>query len=537
MNILQTAIDRLHLGKEKEVHILDFDGYRSKTRFICPECGEYVFPAVGQKNSFKHPKGKGLDCERRVDGQSLCTFYERVGLPLYLRRAEDVFTLNIGFSAVSKELIELASSKKAKLEISSGNYYGEKNIFNIDSINFPSEAQALLQINFIPPNENNFVISITDNLVGKQLLKYWANYSDGFSFYGALFSFSENGGKKIRKNDTIQPNTKYYWAIPSGHYQNQSGLNGEYISNIYLNRNSYDIYVISINHKNQDDFSKLATYFWNKLKVRLLYVKSEIIPIWPPIIKTEQYCVSLKCNDKSTAQLCKIISDNDKPVVYRYFGNNHSEIPVYRNDEGNYWSALILSKSIQPFTVDRKYLANSILLCQKAIAYFPKKYTYALIDLDLLRKENDCLFIDNSCTLIKIKSEKRLSVLVWNKYKPLSYHFLQNEESYDILLEKQYFEVWIIDEATQNLLTIIKKNNATKSFGDSFNNFDELDCIRIIKKHAAENPIPIPRKYRNLIINFRTHSKCFPLVSNVVAKGKIQPSILKYFISGGYFNE
>ena len=54
---MQTAIDRLSVGKEKEINIIDFDGYRATNPFVCPECGEYVFPAVGKKNSFKHPKG------------------------------------------------------------------------------------------------------------------------------------------------------------------------------------------------------------------------------------------------------------------------------------------------------------------------------------------------------------------------------------------------------------------------------------------------------------------------------------------------
>lgn len=46
---MRIAIDRLIIGKEEEIDIKDYDGNKKENRFVCPECGEYVFPAVGKK--------------------------------------------------------------------------------------------------------------------------------------------------------------------------------------------------------------------------------------------------------------------------------------------------------------------------------------------------------------------------------------------------------------------------------------------------------------------------------------------------------
>lgn len=126
---MQTAIDRLIFGKEEEVNIINFDGYRRHNRFICPECGEYVNPHFGNKNKFfSHPKGKGLDCDKRVDGKS-CTYYERVGLSMYLKKVFDTFELQLALPPLPDNLINLASSKKAKVIISASSHFSQTTTF------------------------------------------------------------------------------------------------------------------------------------------------------------------------------------------------------------------------------------------------------------------------------------------------------------------------------------------------------------------------------------------------------------------------
>ena len=84
-----------------------------------------------------------------------------------------------------------------------------------------------------------------------EIFKYWTNFADGFTSYGALFLYSENGGKKIHKNDTIEPNKQYYWLIPKGNFQAKSGVNYKLISSLSIDRKEFEIYTITIKHNNE----------------------------------------------------------------------------------------------------------------------------------------------------------------------------------------------------------------------------------------------------------------------------------------------
>lgn len=106
---LKTAIDFYARGKQKEA---DADEYErsnlySRSRFICPECGEAVH-LTGSKysNFFAHYKKSDVsaECDRRIDGEPTDSVYERIGLPIYMRRtASGDFNLYMAFNWVGYE--------------------------------------------------------------------------------------------------------------------------------------------------------------------------------------------------------------------------------------------------------------------------------------------------------------------------------------------------------------------------------------------------------------------------------------------------
>lgn len=87
---MKTALDNHVLGKQKEVNADDF-GYviRDKDRFICPECLEPVSMVDGKyQYFFKHRKKteQSIECDRRIESNASQSIYQRIGIPLFLRK-------------------------------------------------------------------------------------------------------------------------------------------------------------------------------------------------------------------------------------------------------------------------------------------------------------------------------------------------------------------------------------------------------------------------------------------------------------------
>lgn len=110
---MKTAIDFYERGKEKESNAEDYNHLLRfpADRFICPACGERVFLTRGKyTNHFSHFKKNDEhdDCDRRVDGISTESLYERIGLPLYISRDTDKgFSLYVSFRAIKAKTIDI----------------------------------------------------------------------------------------------------------------------------------------------------------------------------------------------------------------------------------------------------------------------------------------------------------------------------------------------------------------------------------------------------------------------------------------------
>lgn len=354
---MKTALDFYERGKLKESSADDYNAnsFYSKNRFICPECGEAVYIRPSKyANFFVHYRktDTSAECDRRVDAPT-GSIYERIGLPVYLRKqGETKFELFLGCKAISDSVMDLAEKNRIKLSVDG------KQQYSITRERFSTENTVLLQLTHIPAYGQKYNIYITPAEKSHALYQQWSNYADGFSNDGALFSVTDNGGKKIRHGDNVYTETEYYWV------RRQSQLPG-YVDGIdmkmqgtlelpdrkwYVFKGTFQIL------KEDKAFNFLISYLRENLKVHLLEKKSEFVPLWPPIAKSDEgYLV-----DKKSNQLfgC-IISGNEQPKVYSYSGT--SPIPIELSCKDNVLK-LFFRGTDTYINVDRKYLSTGVLL-------------------------------------------------------------------------------------------------------------------------------------------------------------------------------
>ena len=82
-------------------------------KFICPECGEYVAFVSGNKKKpyFRHCNSNEYtkNCDFRTQTQTYSSIYEKLGLPMYIKKVgENYYELFIGFYKIEEYILKLA---------------------------------------------------------------------------------------------------------------------------------------------------------------------------------------------------------------------------------------------------------------------------------------------------------------------------------------------------------------------------------------------------------------------------------------------
>lgn len=384
---MKYAIDRFELGLEKVVSADSFyNKYipKKNSRFFCPECGEPVFwrsRGGMQPDKFSHHKRtEGTpECDKRANGRSKLNLYEHVGLPVYLTvRSINHFCLNIGFPAVGKQLLEKAAQQKVKICITGAEY--QRTIL-VNAVYFFEDSITLIPINFIPAFGKNFEVTIESGIKIVELQKKWSDYADGFGQGGAIFTYGENGGKKIRRGDTVSPNRQYY--VIARHFNPPQEICSKKIGNMLLNKNVYNVYLITINVsiENTNKYKAIENYLQKQFGVWLLQTAPELISLWPPVVE-QGVRIPVKSNGKI---YCSVSSGNDEPNVYRYDGCEASLVKVYKDESGIRTIAFSASSQEMFLSVDRKYAGREVAFQIKKITYPNFKYDFSI------EKENGIL--------------------------------------------------------------------------------------------------------------------------------------------------
>lgn len=384
MKIVKFAIDRYGIGSEIEVDADDFDNQyyipQRRTRFFCPECNEIVFfraKGGSHPNQFFHQEktDRTPECDKRVDGRSELTISQRVGLPLFITQiSTGDFQLNIGFPALGSKTLDNAARLDCTVKISS---YQQCRTVKVNQSNFLSDNTTLIPVNFIPLYGKNYSISIEGRTPLFDLQRKWSDYADGFESNGAIFSYSETGGKKVRRGDSISTN-RYYYAVVKNDFLYHSNICQTTIGKVIINNTFFKIikFQIDVSVDNKRDYTTISSYIKSNFGVWVLECPPELIPIWPPVVQ-QDYMIPVK-NDSNV--ICFVSSGNDEPNVYSYSGNEVFRKEVKTISNGIHTVELSLGLHPTVLSVDRKYVGREVTFIAKTLQHSGYSYSFSYIN-------------------------------------------------------------------------------------------------------------------------------------------------------------
>lgn len=444
---METAIYLNTPGKQKEINADQITEKRQYRRgsFICPECGEDAMLRISdkQKSYFAHYMKNEFsrECDRRVDGETNLTIYERLGVPLYLTKSRKIgYELNIGLKSISMEALKLAEGKGSYLELKVRRNKVKR--INISRINFFPEKLNLFKIENYPEYGEPFSIQY-NNL--PTTINKWADFIDSILRDGILFSIDSNVGKSIRHGDTIYSDEEYLWLSPRK-LKGKSLLdkNVEFDGEVVLNNRPHYIYKIRFikDKKDLDNFNAISNTLREKLKVILLESKNQINLIWPPGIKTEEgYSVSTKGRIHSVVH-----SVNTQPDIYAYSNASYktpTSIDTTHYKDINYLQYNLSDTEIQ-LNMDRKITSTGIGIKYDKLMYKGKNIKVIENSKNLLNLygnhiSNDLdikLHTDIKVNSIRVDTDKKIDVrkyengnIEWRKLNYGDIIYLLNNEN------------------------------------------------------------------------------------------------------------
>ncbi|WP_143812434.1 hypothetical protein [Paenibacillus sp. VTT E-133291] len=369
MSVLDKAKENYAYGKHQTISVEIADQLFSENvgasaeQFVCTECGEYVtfVRRYGYNSYFKHGKKNDFtkDCDLRSTNQSYNSIYERLGLPMYIRKYIDGrYELCIGFYNINESLFD--NLEKANLKITI-NPYGMNNyikkslsvIFNRS--NFFMGMTTLQKIDFIAPR---YTINYSLPHCEIMLKERWGDYAEGILQDGALFTFHDNGGRKIRINDEISTSTEYLYMcrnenLLERHCDTISYMNYGTIS-LQVNNSEviYNVYKIILSPQNDHQFGALFKFCRDYFKVTLNYKPILFEALWPPVIEKEQQAFCIK--HRENFFLLKS-DDLDSVEVFSHNGPEFKVINGESLDKGTKLLSLDIPAEGLTITINEKY--------------------------------------------------------------------------------------------------------------------------------------------------------------------------------------
>lgn len=356
-----TALDNYAPGKQKEVNAHEVDkvthSYISAEfgRFRCPECGERVsfYPSTvmftGNKKRafFKHQRENEFtkECELRDSGSGNVSTYERLGQDIFLKKCGyREFQVLMAFEPLGESAISKYQMLGAKLMIIPENGSAvSQQVLNVNNISFYSKKTTLIELEHVA---NSYAIRMLYAELGDK----WADHADGFTSAGAVFSFSETGGRKLRKGTTISMGEDYYLMVEQTRSRSvPSALCFRDMGILRGDRRTYTVGKIHISNLDvkSNDYYTIKHYFERYYDLTLLIKESEFIPLWPPAVEVDNH-YSFIWSKKSV--LGYISSGNENPNVFCYSRTSINRIPC-ENDIVE----IDLSQEDVDISVDKKF--------------------------------------------------------------------------------------------------------------------------------------------------------------------------------------
>ena len=520
---MKYAVDRYGVDLEKEVSAdIFYNKYIAQrdSRFFCPECGEPVFwssrggPLPDRFSHYKRTE-RTPECEKRVDGYSELYLYERVGLPVFLTvRFENQFCLNIGFPAIGGQLLSEAAEQGMKVCISGSE---RRRTILVDHVNFMENNITLVPIDFIPDSGKNFMVEMEPDIRAVKLKKEWSDYAEGFWCEGAVFTYGETGGKKIRRGDSISPNRQYYviarqFAPPQEIYSKELGK-------IRLNRNSYHVYLmhIDVSVENIERYKYVKNYLLRHFGVWLLPTPPELIPLWPPMVEQGGLIPTV-----SHAKVyCSVSSGNEEPNVYRYDGHKVSPLIVDSDEKGLHTVDFSVSSQEMLLSVDRKYAGREIGFQAKDIMNSKSEFDFSVEKEDGSVLEWKYVTRDVLSDTYFINANARMEMYLGSRDKVFR-HIAIREPRVSVAAWHNAAEVLFVAENGVLRCFQIGEDNKAEILKNQL-------TVEKIRKYSGGQQVPVPYWVTNILLVWRKEgvADIFEEVKRVIGNGKIPVRLLE----------
>ncbi|WP_458787157.1 hypothetical protein, partial [Vallitalea sediminicola] len=194
------------------------------------------------------------------------------------------YSLFMRFSGVKVDLI--TGSKYSGSILCIRNKFSDKmDRYRIDQSRFSKDVSTYLNVSFAA---ERYYIKYSPSTVEKDYSRHWGAESEGFINNMMLFTYIGNKGNKVRINDEIEVNVKYYLMTSYGkRFVRERFIEYFPMGTLYLHDNAhqYQVYIIVIRANTEDDFRRASMFVRDKFKVNLVYQKTKVDLIWPPVVK------------------------------------------------------------------------------------------------------------------------------------------------------------------------------------------------------------------------------------------------------------
>lgn len=223
--------------------------------------------------------------------------YERAGLPLYLLRRGDYFSLNIGFYPIEQQALIDASVVGLSFSLFTQDHTQLATKY-ISEESFSNQTTIFLQLT---NRSQEYLLQFSHQPLPREIDEKWNNPIEGLEDTGTFFQFHEQGGLKIKKGGSIEVNVDYYLLSQDDPRESLDDSLVEKAGEIdfttdYWTKDVLNVYRIKIN-----SITERNKNFCFERKVLLVTESPKFDPLWPPCHKQDQFYIYDHKDHKQTA--------------------------------------------------------------------------------------------------------------------------------------------------------------------------------------------------------------------------------------------
>lgn len=526
---MKYAVDRYILGREQEVTVESFSSLSDisgrKDSLFCPECGEPVFfrkKGTGEFCHYKRIEGVTPECDKRVDGYSGLSLYERTGLSIHIvGDTSKQYYLGISFPPLGRQALDIATQQKVSIQITAGEQMCK---FNVNSILFFADQSTLLPIDFLPPAGKNYAIKIQHANGIANIRQKWVNYADGLEFGGGLFRWGDEGGRKVRRGDGVSPGKHYYVVTAQPYSPPYPEIRTEQIGFIRLKNGKLTVSNLSINvsAKDANRYSLVNNHFKSRFGVWLLETAPELTTLWPPTMSQQDAQVPVTPAAKRL--YCSVSSGNDTPNIYLYPETPNSPLSISE------------SSVILPFygseiaaSVDRKCVGRETFYRKSLRTVRTFSYEFSLEDSNGQMIDWETFTRASLSKINSVKANAKMELIIGCKGHIYQHVPIRKDNTPIPILEYPEDVHWAIQENDRYSVFFYCHEKKTTSAAQ----LDETCVLAALKKNRYGPLVPVPVWVAQLVRSYRKREniKLARFICNEVRGGKIQLGFLNALFS------